>query len=95
MEVVRQREDEIQEPLLRSALFQILMVVLAFYLVSSGVSILGATFALGIFLQSLLLMWQRRAKDWFWIFRARLPEGIVYGYIALMVMVFAYLTLQI
>jgi|GEM_PF-2110708 len=93
MEVIRQRENEVQEPLLRSALFQMLVVILTFYLVSSGVSILGTTFALGIFLQSLLLMWQRRAKDWFWIFRAPLSNNVSYVYVALMTVIFSYLTL--
>lgn len=73
-------QDELQKPILRSSLFQVVLTILCAYLVFSKVTLLGTSFALGILLQSLYLGWQRKGKDWFWEIKVALPINIINVY---------------
>lgn len=84
-------QDEIKNPILRSSVFQVVILVLCGYLVVSRAGLLGTSFALGILLQSLYLGWQRRNKDWFWEIRASLSKTIIDGYFVVVSLALLYL----
>jgi len=84
-------QDEMQTPLLRSALFQVVMLVLAAYLIISQVNLLGISLAFGIFFQSLPLGWQKRNQDWFWILRKPPTRAVLNLYFVLLLISLVYL----
>ena len=84
-------EDEIDRPILRSALFQVILLILTGYLVSSQANLFGVTFTLGVLLQSLLTGWQRKNKDWFWILKNRPTPVVINTYFLILILALVYL----
>lgn len=84
-------EDELNQPILRSALFQIILLILTGYLITSQANLFGVTFALGVLLQSLLTGWQRQNKDWFWILKNKPTPVVINTYFLILILALVYL----
>ena len=84
-------QDEIKNPVLRSSVFQVVLIILCAYLVISRVSLLGTSFALGVLLQSIILGYQRRHKDWFWEIKLALSNTAISIYFVVVSLALLYL----
>lgn len=87
--------SEAKNPIIRSALFQILLMVIAAYLIFSKVGVFGVTFAVTLLAQSIYLGWERRNLDWFWNIKITLTNTIFYAYFGVVSLVSIFLLVSI
>ncbi|MCX6783778.1 MAG: hypothetical protein NT141_01770 [candidate division WWE3 bacterium] len=87
--------SDAKNPILRSALFQILLIVIAAYLVFSKVGPFGVTFAVTLLAQSIYLGWERRHLDWFWNVKMTLTNNVYYFYFGVISVISVFLLLSI
>lgn len=91
---LRHHQEEMGQQILHSALFQVLLAITCFYVLSSSTSIVGGMLALSALSQSFYEQFRDaragKLRGWFWILKEKPTENFLWGYFLILGLVFLY-----
>ena len=91
---VRYHQEAMGRQILHSALFQVLLAITCFYVLSSSTSIIGGMICLAAYAQSFYEQFRDAQRgvlrDWFWILKDEPTESLLWGYFITVGLFFAF-----